>query len=94
MSSIESASMPSTEVSDKTPVDFGTKAVSLKSQSDSTRLLQGTGQIRSSPAQGNVRPSLGVNTTHTPTPVLSSISSQKAGEFSILTNYIFYFLKI
>lgn len=80
MSSIESASMPGTEVSDKTSVDFGAKAVFLKSQSDSTRLLQGTGQIRSVPSQGTTRSFLGgVNTTHTPTPVLSNISSQKAG---------------
>lgn len=79
MSSIDSASMPGTEVSEKTPVDFGAKAVSLKSQSDSARLLQSTGQIRNLPVHGNVRPALGVNTTHTPSPVISSASSQKAG---------------
>ncbi|KAK6619097.1 hypothetical protein RUM44_003479 [Polyplax serrata] len=81
--------MPGTEVSDKTSVDFGAKAVFLKSQSDSTRLLQGTGQIRSVPSQGTTRSFLGgVNTTHTPTPVLSNISSQKAVVTRVATTTI------
>ena len=79
MSSIESASMPGTEVSEKTPVDFGTKAVSLKAQTDSARLLQNTSQIRSVSAHGNIRPTLALNTTLTSTPVLSSIAPPKAG---------------
>ncbi|EEB12193.1 sin3a-associated protein sap130, putative [Pediculus humanus corporis] len=78
MSSIESASMPGTEVSEKTPVDFGTKAVSLKAQTDSARLLQNTSQIRSVSAHGNIRPTLALNTTLTSTPVLSSIAPPKA----------------
>lgn len=77
MSSVES--MPGTEVSEKAPVDFVTKAVSLKSQSDSPRLLQSSSQIRNVSAQLNIRPSLGINTTHPTGPALSSISAQKTG---------------
>lgn len=79
MSTIESASMPGTEVSEKTPVDFGTKAVSLKSQADSGRLLQSSSQIRNVPVQGNIK-SLAVNTTHSTVPVLSTISTQKSSK--------------
>lgn len=81
MSSIESASMPGTEVSEKSAVDFGTKAVSLKTQSDSGRLLQGSSQIRNAPSQGTIRSTLGTNTTHSAVPVLSNISSQKTGNY-------------
>lgn len=83
MSTIESASMPGTEVSEKTPVDFGTKAVSLKSQADSGRLLQSSSQIRNVPVQGNIKSNLAVHTTHSTVPVLSTISTQKTGKKKI-----------
>ncbi|KAL0273590.1 UNVERIFIED_CONTAM: hypothetical protein PYX00_006226 [Menopon gallinae] len=88
MSSIESASMPGTEVSEKSTVDFGTKAVSLKTQSDSGRLLQGSSQIRNAPSQGNIRSTLGINTTHSAVPVLSNISSQKTALTRVTTTTV------
>ena len=78
MSTIESASMPGTEVSEKTPVDFGTKAVSFKSQADTTRLLQTSSQIRNVPVQSNIKSSLA---SHTTVPVLGTPSLQKTSKW-------------
>lgn len=76
MSTIESASMPGTEVSEKTPVDFGTKAVSFKSQADTTRLLQTSSQIRNVPVQSSIK------TSQASVPILTTPSSQKTSKLS------------
>lgn len=72
--------MSSSDVSEKGPIDFGVKAVSLKSQAEANRLLQSGGPLRPLPSPSISRQSSGYQAQHIPLPSLGNVTQTKTGE--------------